>query len=116
MANFMQAEQLNGVFHALSDPTRRAVLAKLTLGEASVSDLARDHEIALPTFLRHLGVLEDGGLIATRKRGRVRFCRIRSENLDLAQDWIGSQRRAWNRKLNRLGEMLAGQEGGEHDD
>ncbi len=66
--------------------------------------------MALPTFLRHLGVLEEGGLIVTRKRGRVRTCELREGGLELAQDWIGGQRRAWLRRLNRLGEIFGEQE------
>jgi len=70
--------------------------------------------MALPTFMRHLGVLEASGLIVTQKKGRVRTCQIRAEALDLAHEWIAGQRRAWNRKLDRLGKLLAQQEGQEN--
>ncbi len=66
--------------------------------------------MALPTFLRHLGVLEEGGLIVTRKRGRVRTCELREGGFELAQDWIGGQRRAWLRRLDGLGKILGEQE------
>jgi DNA-binding transcriptional ArsR family regulator len=110
MANLQASDSLDAVFRALADPTRRAVLSRLSAGRASVSELARDHEMALPTFLRHLGVLEEGGLIVTRKRGRVRTCELRQGGLELAQDWIGGQRRIWLRRLDRLGEILGEQE------
>jgi DNA-binding transcriptional ArsR family regulator len=110
MANLHAPSSLDAVFRALADPTRRAVLSQLSVGRASVSELARDHRMALPTFLRHLGVLEEGGLIVTRKRGRVRTCELREAGLKPAQDWIGGQRRAWLLRLDRLGEYLGEQE------
>jgi len=110
MANLHSASELDGVFRALADPTRRAVLAQLSSGEASVGELAADHAMALPTFMRHLSVLEEGGLIATRKRGRVRICAMRADALARAQEWIDDQRRSWNLKLDRLGQLLARQE------
>jgi DNA-binding transcriptional ArsR family regulator len=110
MANLHAPSSLDAVFRALADPTRRAVLSQLSVGRASVSELARDHRMALPTFLRHLGVLEEGGLIVTRKRGRVRTCELREGGLEPAQDWIGGQRRAWLLRLDRLGEYLGERE------
>ena len=112
MANLQASDALDAVFRALADPTRRAVLARLSGGQASVGELARDHALALPTFLRHLGVLEAGGLIVTHKLGRVRTCELREGGLEMALDWIGGQRSAWAQRLDRLEEILGEQETG----
>ncbi|MCW1920158.1 metalloregulator ArsR/SmtB family transcription factor [Rhodobacter sp. KR11] len=93
---------LNLVFQALSDPTRRAMLAALGQGAVPVSDLARPTGLALPTVMRHLGVLEEAGLIATRKQGRVRICHMRPETLGAAVDWLGQQRAIWEARADRL--------------
>lgn len=93
-------------FHALADPTRRAVIAGLINGEASVSDLAEPFEMALPTFLKHLKVLEAGGLISTRKTGRQRMCRLQPERLALLSGWITEYERGWQNRLGRLEALL----------
>ena len=90
MANF--SDPLSPAFHALADPTRRAVVARLAEGVASVSDLAAPFDMALPTFLQHLKVLEAGGLIATEKLGRTRFCRLNPGRVEEASDWLHRQR------------------------
>ena len=86
---------LNQFFAALSDPTRRAVVERLAQGPASVSDLAAPHPMALPTFMKHLRVLERAGLIRTVKKGRVRMCHLDGTPLVTAQGWLAWQRRLW---------------------
>lgn len=100
------ANNLDDVFSAFSDPTRRAVIERLTRGPATVSDLAAPHDIALPTFLRHLKVLEASGLVRSEKKGRVRTCHIEAMPLTEAERWIDRQRRTWEGRLDRL-EALA---------
>jgi DNA-binding transcriptional ArsR family regulator len=93
---------LDHVFHALADPTRRAVLQRLSRGPASVKELAEPFEMALPSFLQHLKVLESGGLIRSRKVGRVRTCEIEPAPLTGAEAWIAEQRSIWEGRLDRL--------------
>jgi DNA-binding transcriptional ArsR family regulator len=94
------ASDLNTFFAALSDPTRRAVLERLVGGPASVSDLAQPHAMALPTFMRHLGVLEKAGLVRSIKKGRVRMCYLESAPLLEAQGWLAWQRQVWESRLD----------------
>lgn len=101
-----QFVQLDRVFHALSDPTRRAVLARLSDGPAAVSDLARPFDMALPSFTQHLGVLEQCGLVRSEKKGRVRTCRLAPEPLEAAERWIEARRTEWERRLDRLDDYL----------
>ncbi|WP_425987996.1 ArsR/SmtB family transcription factor [Afipia sp. DC4300-2b1] len=101
-----QQNRLNDTFHALADPTRRAVLAKLTSGPATVSDLAQPFSMALPTFLQHLKVLEECGLVRSKKVGRVRTCQLKPRPLEEAQDWLGTQRTLWTRRLDQLDDYL----------
>ena len=89
-------------FTALSDPTRRAVIAALSGGAASVSDLARPFGMALPSFTQHLGVLERAGLILSRKEGRVRVCSLNTAALREAEDWLSVQRRTWEARMDRF--------------
>lgn len=91
---------LNTFFGALSDPTRRAVLEKLVVGPATVSDLAAPHDMALPTFMRHLGVLEKAGLVRSIKKGRVRTCHLEAAPLLEAQGWLAWQRQIWEDRLD----------------
>ena len=97
---------LNAFFSAMSDPTRRAVIERLVGGAASVSELAAPHDIALPTVLRHLKVLEDSGLVRSEKQGRVRTVHIEAAPLAEAEGWLKHQRRIWEGRLDRL-EVLA---------
>ncbi|MEM8789271.1 MAG: metalloregulator ArsR/SmtB family transcription factor [Pseudomonadota bacterium] len=97
---------LSPVFQALADPTRRAVVAQLTGGAAPVGKLAAPFDLALPTFLRHLRVLEDAGLVATEKRGRVRICTLRPDRLAQAERWFADTRKLWDRRLDALGRYL----------
>lgn len=97
--------QLDTFFGAISDPTRRAVIERLTRGPATVSDLHAPHDIALPTFLKHLKKLEAAGLVRSEKAGRVRTVHIEAAPLKVAEDWLGRQRRLWEGRLDRLGAL-----------
>lgn len=94
--------QLDHLFTALGDPTRRAVLTRLARGAASVSELAAPHDMALPSFLAHLHKLEEAGLITTAKQGRVRICALAPDAFLPAQDWLSEQRTLWAGRLDRL--------------
>jgi len=104
--------QLDHIFRALADPTRRTILERLTAGEASVSELARPLEMSLAAVLQHVQMLEESGLVRSRKRGRVRTCRIESEALRAAESWLSERRALWSRRLDRLGTLLAEQQKG----
>lgn len=97
---------LDNTFRALADPTRRAVVARLIQGPASVSELAAPFEMAMPSLMQHLRVLESGGLLRSSKQGRVRTCHIEPVQLQRAQDWIASQRAVWEGRLDRLDDYL----------
>jgi DNA-binding transcriptional ArsR family regulator len=89
-------------FHALADPTRRAILSRLALGEQSFSAVTEPFDMAKPTLLKHVAVLEESGLIATEKKGRVRICRLRPEALREAEEWLAGQVRLWETRLDQL--------------
>jgi len=93
---------LDNAFHALSDPTRRAVISRLVSGSASVKELATPFDMGLPAFLKHLRVLEECQLISTEKNGRVRTCRIQPERLSEAETWLSEQRALWEAATERL--------------
>jgi DNA-binding transcriptional ArsR family regulator len=93
---------LDRAFQALANPTRRAVVARLGRGPATVSELAEPFGMALPSFLQHLRVLEDSGLVKTQKRGRVRTVRIQPAILKRAAGWLDKQRALWERRLDQL--------------
>src|SRR5260370_41988104 len=95
------------VFHALGDATRRAILEKLSQGPISVSRLAEPFDMSLAAVVQHLQVLEESGLVQTEKVGRVRTCRIETAGLNVALQWIGDRRSMWERRLDRLGDLLA---------
>lgn len=105
MVNY--SEPIDRVFHALADPTRLAMFEKLCRGPASVGELAKDLPVSLPAVLKHLTVLEAGGIVKSKKVGRVRTCRIQPAALDRADDWIAKRRAIWERSLERLGDHLA---------
>lgn len=96
------ADTLDRAFQALANPTRRAVVTRLGRGPATVSELAEPFDMALPSFLQHLRVLEDSGLVTTRKSGRVRTVRIRPTNLRRAATWLDAQRELWTKRLDQL--------------
>jgi DNA-binding transcriptional ArsR family regulator len=97
-----QAAHLNDIFQALADPTRRAVLGRLRTGPASVGDLAQPFEMALPSFMQHIRVLESSGWIRTRKEGRVRICTIEDEPMATIEAWLAEQRDVWEARTDRL--------------
>ncbi len=101
-----QSAALDLVYSALADPTRRAMIAQLVRGPASVSELARPLKMSLPAVSQHLKVLEDSGLVASRKVGRVRTCRLDPRRLDAAQSWIAEQRSLWESRFDRMDELL----------
>ena len=98
---------INSVFHALGDPTRRAIVEKLSKGPVSVSRLAKPLAITLAAVLQHVQVLEESGLVHTEKVGRVRTCHIQLAGLSAAEQWIGDRRSIWERRFDRLGGLLA---------
>jgi DNA-binding transcriptional ArsR family regulator len=95
------------VFHALGDPTRRAIVERLSEGPASVSGLAAPLGITLTAVAQHLQVLEESGLARTEKLGRVRTCRIETSGIGALEQWIRERRSLWERRLDRLGDLLA---------
>jgi DNA-binding transcriptional ArsR family regulator len=103
-------ERLNGVFQALADPTRRAVLGQLSKGPASISELAKPFDMALPSFMKHIHLLEESGWIRTRKEGRVRTCSIENKAFTRADAWLSEQRTLWEARLDRLDALLGGPE------
>jgi DNA-binding transcriptional ArsR family regulator len=94
------------MFHALGDPTRRAILEKLSEGPLSVSWLAAPLDITLTAVVQHLQVLEESGLVHTEKVGRVRTCRIETAGFSVLERWIRDRRSTWERRLDRLGDLL----------
>ena len=100
MAN--QSTPLDQVFGALSDATRRAIVMRLCQGEASVGELAKPFDMALPSLMKHIGVLESSGLVASEKTGRVRTCSLQTEALEAIELWLAAQREIWEQRLDRL--------------
>ena len=96
------SEDLDRVFKALSDPTRRAILCRLADGDAAVTELAAPFDMSLPAFTKHLDVLLRAGLLETEKSGRVRRCHIEHRPLQQAADWIAGYRVFWDTRLDRL--------------
>ena len=100
------SKPIDHVFRALSDPTRRHVLERLSRSPASVSELAAPYGMALPSFVQHLGILEECGLVQSRKTGRVRTYEIIPNRLKLAEDWMVRQRALWEKRLDQLDTYL----------
>ena len=115
MVNYRD-NHLDHTFAALADPTRRAMLARLARGEASVGDLAAPHAMSLPAISRHLKVLERAGLVVRRKQGRVHRCRLDDGALGAAEAWIETHRQLWEARFDALDDYLAERTRGEHDD
>ena len=103
-----QSATLDQVFRALSAPTRREMLEQLSLGPASVSQLAQPLEMTLSAVVQHLAILESSGLVRSEKLGRVRTCTVQPAALRGAEQWITERRSAWEQDLDRLGEFLSG--------
>jgi DNA-binding transcriptional ArsR family regulator len=101
---------LNLVFQALSDPTRRAIVERLSRGPATVGEMAEPFEMSLPAVMQHLAVLEESGLVRSEKIGRVRSCRIEPKTLQSAERWIQQRRKIWEQRLDRLGDFLKEEE------
>ena len=97
---------VDSIFRALSDPTRRNVLERLSMGPSSVTDLASSYNMALPSFVGHLKLLEESGLVTSRKTGRVRICELAPDQVKVAEDWLGHQRAVWERRLDQLDSYL----------
>ncbi|TJY70322.1 helix-turn-helix transcriptional regulator [Arthrobacter sp. CAU 1506] len=98
--------ELDGVFHALADPTRRAVLGRLGAGPASISELAAPFDMALPSFMKHIRYLQDTGWITTRKTGRVRVCTLEPKSFEDIETWLSEQRRIWESRTDRLEQFV----------
>ena len=94
------------VFHALSNPTRRKVLEQLSVGPATVSELAARFDMQLPSFVQHLSVLERSRLVKSKKLGRVRTYEIAPERFAVVDDWLTARRRAWEARLNRFDQYV----------
>lgn len=99
-------QNIDHVFRALSDPTRRDVLERLSKSPASVSELAAPFKMALPSFVQHLRILEDSGLVRSHKTGRIRTYQLAPKRLKLAEDWLSRQRSLWERRLDQLDTYL----------
>lgn len=110
-----QPIELDAVFHALADPTRRAVLGRLGQGTATIGELAAPFDMALPSFMKHITVLERSRLIVSRKSGRVRTCALDRENLIIAERWFGEQHLLWQTRYSKLDSLLASIKGDDND-
>ena len=106
MMQTLPADRLSATFAALADPTRRAILARLALGETSVSQLAEPFEMSMPAVSKHLKVLERAGLISRSRDAQLRPCKIEAAALKAADDWLEEYRRLWEERLDRLEDYL----------
>lgn len=104
------SDPLDGIFQALADPTRRAVLTRLGRGPASISDLAGPFDMALPSFMKHIHFLEGNGLIRTQKQGRVRTCMIEENRFAAIEAWMSAQRSLWEGRTDRLEQFVTSAE------
>jgi len=104
----MQPDRLNATFSALADPTRRAILARLALGETSVGELAEPFDMSLPAISKHLKVLEHAGLISRTREAQYRPCRLEPAGLMGVDEWLEEYRRLWNERFDRLDAYLKG--------
>lgn len=107
------AQTLDLTFQALANATRRAVIERLKTGPATVSELAKPFDMALPSFMQHLQVLEAGGLIRSRKQGRTRTVSIEPKTLQLSAEWLAAQSEIWEQRLDRLENYLDSLDGDE---
>lgn len=101
MANFPEPT-LDALFQSLADPTRRAVIARLGKGPAAVGELAAPHDMALPSFLKHIRQLEKSGLVTSQKHGRQRVCILHPKAMAAASDWLAEQQRLWEQRFDRM--------------
>lgn len=109
------SSDLDTVFQALADPTRRAVLSRLGEGAATVSELAMPFNMALPSFMKHISVLERSGLVVSRKSGRVRTCVLDRDRLIAAERWFSEQHLLWQTRYSQLDSLLANIKGDTND-
>jgi DNA-binding transcriptional ArsR family regulator len=107
----VQSQSLDRTFSALSDPTRRDILERLSTGPASVTELARPIGISLPGVLKHVHILEEANLVTTEKRGRTRECRLAPGDIDEVTRWIDRYREQWEQRLDRLEVYIQEQQG-----
>ncbi len=107
MLKYRSVAEIDRVFHALADPSRRVIVERLSRGPASVSDLARPLPMSLPAVVQHLQVLETSGLVRSEKIGRVRTCRLEPAALAPVEQWMSARRSHWELRLDRLGDYLA---------
>lgn len=112
MLKYGADSEIDRVFQALADPSRRIIVERLSRGSASVSDLARPLPMSLPAVVQHLHVLETSGLVRSEKVGRVRTCQLAPAALGPVEQWISARRSSWERRLDRLGDYLAESEDG----
>jgi DNA-binding transcriptional ArsR family regulator len=105
-AEMVQSAVADDVFHALSNSTRRKVLEQLSAGPATVSELAAPFDMKLPSFVQHLAVLEQSGLVRSEKRGRVRTYEYAPERFEVAEDWLAERRQAWESRFDRFDEYV----------
>ncbi len=98
--------QLDRLFHALGDPTRRAILQRLASGQATVTELAAPHDMALPSLMSHIRKLQQAGLVVSTKSGRVRTCALAPNALEPAQDWLSQQRSIWENRLDQFDDYI----------
>jgi DNA-binding transcriptional ArsR family regulator len=110
-----QSPPVEDVFKALGDDTRRVMVERLGRGPATVSQLAEPLDMTLSAVVQHLAILEACGLVRSEKAGRIRTCRLQPVGLELAEDWFAGQRAVWERRLDRLGEVLAADLAAEHE-
>jgi DNA-binding transcriptional ArsR family regulator len=108
----VKSQTLDRTFSALSDPTRRDILERLSRGPASISELSHPFDISLPAVLKHVRILEEANLVTTEKRGRTRECRLGPEQMDDVTRWIERYRSHWERRLDRLHAYIEKQKGG----
>jgi DNA-binding transcriptional ArsR family regulator len=102
-----QSDALNRAFQALADPTRRAIVERLSRAPLSVSELAEPLDMSLPAVMQHLQMLEDSGLVRSEKSGRVRMCRVDPKMLKAIEQWVAGRRAVWEKRFDRLGNFLA---------
>ncbi|TGL36775.1 ArsR family transcriptional regulator [Leptospira koniambonensis] len=100
------SNSLDNLFHALGDPTRRSILERLSMGSASVGELAEPFHMALPSLMQHLGVLEDCSLVRSQKVGRVRIYNLTQDSMKTGEDWFVRQRTHWDKRLDQLDSYL----------
>jgi DNA-binding transcriptional ArsR family regulator len=106
VSDMARSAATDDVFHALSSPTRRKVLERLSVGPATVSELAAPFDMQLPSFVQHLSVLEESRLVRSKKRGRVRTYEIAPDRLKVAEDWLSARRQAWEARLDRFDDYV----------